>query len=285
MKMINVIVALVGMSFFQILSANQFKVETINYEFAKNQFTPLTFYTQSEAVDRKRSYLKNLFDHQASTAWYTNTLPSTYQGGTPSIVINFNEQAYVSGIRVLPCSGSNNPEAIRFFVEKKISLSDLWDFGTSYRLKNQQTYQDITFVKDGDEKYIYDLFPAKRIVIEILASGEDKASICISEIQILMTKELTYSPAYSFNEVKKYIYKNTDYLKTHSDWKFLDIWSENERNKNNDYFVDLTFYALKGNEEAQRMFLKSNPFNEETVGTMVDIYKPLMKELMGIKEK
>jgi hypothetical protein len=265
---------------YQGLFARENNSELINYEYKKNKYISFNVDSQSKVINQKGNDLRNLFDHQNSTVWCTKTLPSSYQGGSPSIVIDFDKQIFVSGISVLPCGNSMSPKYFRFFVEKKISLSNLWDFGNSYKIENRHVLQDISFVQDSDENSIFNLFPTKRIVIEILGPVEEKLPICMSEINIIADNKLDYRPTYSFADVKNYIYKKSDYMNASKTWKFLDIATADLRKRNNDYFVDLTYYALHGNKEAQSMFLKSDPFNEGDTGTMSDIYKPLMKELI-----
>lgn len=267
------------------LSAAQSYNKQIIYEYSNKLFTNLTVSYYQKLKSNLDNNISNLFNYKENARWYIRTKKAftDFSPKNPSIEISFNENVYVSEVKISLCKGERNYLPIELSIEKSISSSNMWDLRSFHKILKDHNSININFIIKEDKMHLDDMFPTKKIMIDIVKTKTLQEPICFSGIDIVLQKELNYTPVLTFKDLKADIIKNSNYLLEQKKWQFKHDFSEVMQQRNDHYFRELTYYALHGNIEAQKMFFTCNPFGEQGESDMGDIYIPLMKNVIGNK--
>lgn len=244
------------------------------------QGVPITIHARYTLKNGKRNCsARNIFDGKANTEWCTRKLEETYDGQLPSLVIHFGRDVYLDEISIRTGCGKDLRGIISFLgIEKTHSAVRTLEFAEHYKLKRESTKQLINLRGKTKRKDIYDLFPAKSLRLEIYDTHADELEVCVSELELKLRGTLDYTPEYSWMEVKAYLATNADWWKADSGWDFRTRNKKDIQVLNQNYFTALTYYAIRGNKEAIRLFFLYEPISAGDSSVMANYYKPLMRE-------
>jgi len=269
------------------ISYKGIEYEHIDYEYTKGKTTPMIVYTLINNLNVKENSLKNLFDKDPKTVWYSKRIEDDEYSSLqiPSVVVRFIKSVYPLKVRILPCETKSPQPDISIGVAKKVSSSDYFELMGSKDIKHQHQYYDFQMLDITNN-----LFPANRINIAFISNPKVE-KICISEIEIVLNESTSYKPLHSCSEVRSYINKNTDYLDKKraptQKWQFINENNEVIEDRNSQIFSDLMYYALNDNKEAQKIFFMGKPFPETSHRHMLsdqeELNKLAMKEWLNKK--
>ncbi len=239
------------------------------------QGVPVTIHARYTLKNGKRNCsVRNIFDGKADTEWCTRKLEETYNGQFPSLLIQFDREVYLDGISIRTGCGKGLRGVVSFLgTEKTHSAVRTLEFTEHHKLKRESTKQSINLRGDT----IYDLFPARSLRLEIYDTHAGELEVCLSELELKLRRTLEYTPGYSWKEVKAYIDANADWWKTGGGWDFRKRDTKDVQILNESHFTALTYYTIRGNKEAARLFFGYEPISAGDSAIMANYYKPLMR--------
>lgn len=246
---------------------------------------PITIHARYTLKDRTRNCsVRNILDGKVSTVWCTRKLEETYDGQVPSLEIRFGKEVYLDEISIRTGCGKDQRGTIRFLgIEKTNTKIRTLEFGGHYKLKSDPVAQSVNIGSETKHKNIYDLFPARALRLEIYDVHADELEACVAELEMKLRKTLDYTPEYSWKEVKAYLDANADWWKADSGWDYRKRDTKDVQILNESHFTALTYYAIRGNKEAARLFFRHEPISAGNSAVMANHYKPLMRE--SLKQK
>ena len=231
--------------------------------------------------------VKNLFDGDKTTAWVTGfekkEIGQLLAGDVPLKVI-FDKPVYVSFIRISNGYQKSrklylaNHRVKEMYIEKVIMGGRSYPFNNMVRINDSMDEQRISLTQ-GWSKTI-NMVRTKEIIFHVsgIYGGAEYDDLCISEMGIDISDSSDYLPSIKWKGLKKLIDENKVKMRDGWDWAGLN---END----NQFFYDLLYFTLTGNKEAYSYFDAYEPEGAGSSEGMTHVFRPAVRETLGIKNK
>jgi len=250
-----------------------FKVDSIKMKWIAEE----TLLFKNETSPSRYS-VANLNDSDINTAWVTRLK----ENGGIWLKMIFEKPVYVKNLYLR--NGYQKSKnlfldnaRVKQLVVEKIIIGDenQYPLDNTFNVDDTINAQELSLEKRWTESV--NLFKTQelRIYISDVYNGRISQDVCISELSVSYSNEISYTPSVSWDELNHMIKKNKFNRREGWDWSGMLA---------NDYqlFNDLLYYVLTGNEEAYSVFSLYKPEGTSISAAMDFLYRnAVTKSLQG----
>ncbi len=224
----------------------------------------------------------NLFDGDKQTDWVMDSRA----GAEWQLRVVFDKPAYVKEVRLLNGSQKSDHTYLNNQRVKSVYVNqEVFGLGGYYEMLERD--RDFEDRKDWQtlELMESELFKISGIVLNVkdVYPSRKYDEVCIAELEIIFADEIPYSPQRSWDELKKIIVENQA-IDPRKQWDWSDVLKRDPRNTNTycyGCFIgglenDLFYYALTGNQEAEKYYRSFQPTGRIDTEWFNPITKPAM---------
>lgn len=246
--------------------------------------------TLKTLVDRPPEWsysVKNLFDGNKASAWCTKFNKEDENMSVSDegfLKIYFQKPVYIKSIKIWNGYQKTkelynaNHRVKDLYIEKVLAGGRTYPLDNKVQLKDSMDAQEIS-MSEGWTQSI-NLFRTKELIFDILDiySGSKYDDLCISEMQINISKDINYFPSITWQDLKKLI--DAGRIKNNSGWSWSGLNEDSYR-----LFNDLLYYVLTGNKEAYFYFDSYRPAGSGDSEAMKNIFRPAVSAELKLSHK